>query len=69
MKKVYPNIRYAAKAGDALKGADACLIATEWEEFGKLNGEFSNMKTRIVIDGRRVVDPRGKDIVYEGLCW
>ncbi|HEY3274024.1 MAG TPA: UDP-glucose/GDP-mannose dehydrogenase family protein [Methanocella sp.] len=69
MKKVYPNIRYAAKAGDALDGADACLIATEWDEFGKLNGEFARMKKRIIIDGRKVVDPRGKDIIYEGLCW
>jgi UDPglucose 6-dehydrogenase len=69
MKKVYPNIGYASNAGDALDGADACLIATEWKEFSQLNGEFSRMKTRIVIDGRKVVDPRGKDITYEGLCW
>ena len=69
MKKVYPNIDYRATAGDALDGADACLIATEWKEFSRLNGEFSRMKTKIVIDGRKVVDPRGKDIVYEGLCW
>ncbi len=34
-----------------------------------LNGEFSRMKTKIVIDGRKVVDPHGKDIIYEGLCW
>jgi UDPglucose 6-dehydrogenase len=69
MKKVYPGIGYAKTAGDALDGADACMIATEWQEFGKLNGEFGRMKTRIVIDGRRMVDPRGKDIIYEGLCW
>ena len=56
-------------AGDALEGADACLVATEWKEFTQLNGEFARMKTRIVIDGRKVVDPRGKDIIYEGLCW
>jgi UDPglucose 6-dehydrogenase len=69
MKKVYPNIGYVKNAGDALDGADACLIATEWKEFGKLNGEFGRMKTRVVIDGRRMVDPHGKDIIYEGLCW
>jgi UDPglucose 6-dehydrogenase len=69
MKKVYPNIVYCPTAGDALEGTDACLIATEWKEFGQLNGEFSRMKTRIVIDGRKVVDPHGKDIIYEGLCW
>jgi UDPglucose 6-dehydrogenase len=69
MKKVYPNIVYCPTAGDALEGADACLIATEWKEFTLLNGEFSRMKTKIVIDGRKVVDPLGKDIIYEGLCW
>ncbi|MGA9140321.1 MAG: UDP-glucose/GDP-mannose dehydrogenase family protein [Methanocella sp.] len=69
MKKVYPNIAYAKTAGDALEGADACMIATEWAEFGKLNGEFGRMKTRVVIDGRRMVDPHGKDIIYEGICW
>lgn len=69
MKKVYPNITYCPTAGDALEGADACLIATEWKEFGQLNGEFARMKSRIVIDGRNVLDPRGKDIIYEGLCW
>jgi UDPglucose 6-dehydrogenase len=69
MKKVYPDIVYCQTAGDALEGADACLIATEWKEFGRLNGEFSRMKTRLVIDGRKMVEPRGKDLIYEGLCW
>ena len=69
MKHVYPNIAYYGNAGDALEGADACLIATEWGEFSKLDSEFGRMKTRIVIDGRRVVDPAGKELVYEGICW
>ncbi|CAJ37491.1 UDP-glucose dehydrogenase family protein [Methanocella arvoryzae] len=69
MKNVYPNISYFSNAGDALDGADACLIATEWGEFGKLNGEFGRMKSKIVIDGRRVVNPDIKGITYEGICW
>lgn len=69
MKQVYPNIAYCNTAGDALEGADACLIATEWEEFGRLGTEFGRMKSRIVIDGRRVVNPDGKGLVYEGICW
>lgn len=69
MKHVYPNIAYYDNAGDAMEGADACLIATEWGEFGKLDSEFGRMKARIVIDGRRVVDPAGKGLVYEGICW
>lgn len=69
MKRVFPNIEYYKTAGEALRNVDACVIATEWGEFSKLNGEFKGMKSRIVIDGRKVVDPRGKDITYEGLCW
>ncbi len=69
MKGVYPNIEYAGSADEALAGADACIIATEWAEFKKLNGQFAKMKKPIVIDGRKMVDPKGKEIVYEGICW
>lgn len=69
MKRVYPNIEYFKSADEALVGADACIIATEWAEFKKLNGQFSKMKKPIVIDGRKMVDPKGKNIIYEGLCW
>lgn len=68
MKKVYPNIEYAKTADKALEGADACIIATEWAEFKKLDS-FKSMRKPVVIDGRRMVDPRGKGIIYEGLCW
>ncbi len=69
MKKVFPGIKYDMTAEEALTGADACIIATEWAEFKKLNGQFNKMKKRIVIDGRKMVDPKGKDIIYEGICW
>lgn len=69
MKRVFPNIDYYRSADEALVGADACIIATEWAEFKKLNGQFSKMKKPIVIDGRKMVDPKGKNIIYEGLCW
>jgi UDPglucose 6-dehydrogenase len=69
MVRVFPNITYCGTAGEALNDADACIIATEWGEFSLLNGEFKGMKKPIVIDGRKILDPKGKDIVYEGLCW
>ncbi|HMK45494.1 MAG TPA: UDP-glucose/GDP-mannose dehydrogenase family protein [Methanocella sp.] len=69
MKKIYPGIAYKDSAGDALEGADACLIATEWGEFGRLSAEFDRMRTKIVIDGRRMVNPHIRGIIYEGLCW
>ncbi len=57
MARVFPNITYCKTSAEALKEADACIIATEWGEFSKLNGEFEGMKKRIVIDGRKVLDP------------
>jgi UDPglucose 6-dehydrogenase len=69
MKRVFPGIEYDKTADEALKDADACIIATEWPEFKNLNGQFNGMNKRIVIDGRRMVDPAGKNIIYEGLCW
>jgi UDPglucose 6-dehydrogenase len=69
MKRVFPNIEYQNTAAGALDGADACIVATEWAEFRALDSEFSKMKKPIVIDGRKMVDPKGKNIIYEGICW
>ena len=46
MKRVFPTIEYSEKAEDALKGADACLVMTEWDEFRHLESEFENMKEK-----------------------
>ncbi|HSV49442.1 MAG TPA: UDP binding domain-containing protein, partial [Candidatus Acidoferrales bacterium] len=53
------NIRYATSAIDCLKGADCCIIVTEWPEFKKLTPQVFrlNMKQPILIDGRRIYDP------------
>lgn len=67
MKRIFPTIEYSGKAKDALEGADACLVMTEWEEFKQLDSEFEAMKEKIVIDGRRVI--KAKNVDYEGLCW
>jgi len=67
MKWIFPTIEYSGKAKDALEGADACLVMTEWEEFKQLDSEFEAMKEKIVIDGRRVIE--AKNVDYEGLCW
>jgi UDPglucose 6-dehydrogenase len=67
MKRIFPTIEYSGKAKDALEGADACLVMTEWDEFKQLDSEFKVMKEKIVIDGRRVI--KAKNIDYEGLCW
>jgi UDPglucose 6-dehydrogenase len=68
VKQLFPpsqEISYMDSAEDALDGADACLIMTEWPEFSKLDNEFSRMKEQIIIDGRHILDvPHA-----EGLCW
>ena len=50
------RVFYAKKSEDALERAEACLIVTEWPEFAdpKL---YDHLNGRIIIDGRRVLDP------------
>ncbi len=69
MKKVFSDIGYYSSAADALHGAEACLIMTEWDEFKTLDKEFDVMENRLVIDGRHILVKPGKDIEYVGLCW
>jgi UDPglucose 6-dehydrogenase len=65
MRTLFPTVTYCHSAGDALDGADACLVMTEWSEFGKIDKEFERMKTRIIIEGRRILSCNGT----EGICW
>jgi UDPglucose 6-dehydrogenase len=67
MMKIFPQVDYRKTVREALAGADACLVMTEWAEFRELKDEFALMKKPVVIDGRRVVNPQGLD--YTGICW
>lgn len=53
------RIAYAARAMDALDGADALIICTEWSEFRM--PDLSEVKERlnspVVFDGRNIFDP------------
>jgi len=64
----FPDIEYAESPEEALEGAVAALIVTEWEEIAALDSEFDLMATPVVIDGRHAVDRR-EGIAYEGLTW
>lgn len=71
-KSIFENkVRYASSALECIKGADCCIIVTEWREFRKLRPEdfTRNMKNPIVIDGRRIYDPWefSMKLKYEGL--
>jgi UDPglucose 6-dehydrogenase len=65
MIKIIPDIEYCPTAADALKDADACIVMTEWPEFGLLDEEFDLMKNRVIIEGRRILSCQDK----EGICW
>jgi UDPglucose 6-dehydrogenase len=54
------RIQYASSAISCLKNADCCILVTEWEEFKKLTPQdfAENMKQPMLIDGRRIYDPR-----------
>jgi len=65
MQKIFPSIVYASSAGEALNGADGCLVMTEWPEFKKIDKEFDLMAHKIVIEGRRILSWKGA----EGICW
>ncbi len=58
-KKSYPlHINYVSSQYDALKNADALIIATEWNEFRTPNFEIikASLKAPVVFDGRNVFD-------------
>jgi UDPglucose 6-dehydrogenase len=59
------RIRYAESSYGALQGADALVVATEWNEFRKPDfGLIKNlMRQPVLFDGRNIYDPRKmKDI-------
>jgi UDPglucose 6-dehydrogenase len=68
MRKLFDRIQYHTKAKDALRGAEAGLIMTEWDEFKSLDDEFDVMKNKLIIDGRHML-ASVKNVEYVGLCW
>lgn len=65
MSKIIPDIEYYANPSEALKMADACLVMTEWPQFGLLKDEFDLMRSKIIIEGRRILSCEEA----EGICW
>ncbi len=54
------SVRWAKNAYDALEGADALLLATEWNEFREPDFERmkSLMRRPLVFDGRNIYNPK-----------
>jgi len=61
------RITYAEKNYDALQGADALAVVTEWNEFREPDFDrlSSLMKTPVIFDGRNIYD--GKKIKQRGI--
>ena len=55
-----PSIRYAPSQSEALEGADALVIVTEWKEFRSPDFELlkSKLKSAVIFDGRNMYDPK-----------
>lgn len=53
------EVRYAASAADALRGADFAVITTEWREFSSLDWSAigETMARRVIFDGRNIFSP------------
>lgn len=68
-KRALPSLEIAETAAEALDGADAAVIATEWPEFRRLNWDRlgASMRGRLVADGRRILD--GEAIRSRGFAY
>ncbi|MGO1325124.1 MAG: UDP-glucose dehydrogenase family protein [Brevibacterium aurantiacum] len=57
--KTFPELNYVADASQALAGADAVLLLTEWQEYRDLDpvATASLVAGKVLIDGRNVLTP------------
>ena len=67
-----PKVEMAPSALNALEGADAAVLVTEWPEFAELDwGEVAGrMANPLLVDGRNFLDPeavRAAGITYEAI--
>jgi UDPglucose 6-dehydrogenase len=66
------SVEMAGSALEALEGADAAVLVTEWAEFADLdwNGAAERMARALLVDGRNFLDPgklREAGFEYEGI--
>jgi UDPglucose 6-dehydrogenase len=70
--ELLPSVEMAPSAMDALDGADAAVLVTEWSEFAELDWAevAKRMANPLLVDGRNFLDPeviRGAGITYEAI--
>ncbi len=70
--QVLRGVSFASSIEEAVGGADAAVIVTEWDELRGLASPetHSAMRTPLIIDGRNLLDPnevRAAGFAYEGI--
>ncbi len=70
--KLLKGVELAGSAEEALAGADAVVLVTEWPEFKELDlpAVAASMRGNVFIDGRNLLDgdaARRAGLVYEGI--
>src|SRR6478736_2682658 len=71
-RKLIRGVEFKESALEALDGADAVVLVTEWPEFADLDFTevASRMRGTLLVDGRNLYDPatvRAAGLVYEGI--
>jgi UDPglucose 6-dehydrogenase len=71
-RRLIRGVHFAAGALDAIDGADAVVLVTEWSEFLTLdwNDVAARMAGRLVLDGRNALDREAVEaagLTYEGI--
>jgi UDPglucose 6-dehydrogenase len=71
-RKLIRGVQFCPTAMDAIEGADAVVLVTEWPEFAELDlGEVAaRMRGRLLVDGRNFLDvraARAAGLTYEGI--
>ena len=71
-RKLMKGVEFADGALECVRGADAVVLVTEWDEFKALDWDevADAMAGKVVIDGRNALDPvrvRAAGLTYEGI--
>jgi UDPglucose 6-dehydrogenase len=71
-RRLIPGIELKGSAAEAIAGADAVVLVTEWPEFGELDlaAVAASMRGSLLVDGRNFIDPpaaRAAGLIYEAI--
>jgi UDPglucose 6-dehydrogenase len=71
-RKLIGGVAFASSASEAIAGADAVVLVTEWPEFGELDlaAVAGAMRGSLLVDGRNFIDPeaaRSAGLIYEAI--